>query len=543
TPATQTSSTSETQDVDSTPLATTGDTLDTSATDSTNNSSVNTNDTTGSDSTVTEVTLPELGESVTEGTVTRWLVSEGDTVEVDQPIVEISTDKVDSEVPSPIAGTVTQLLAQEDDTVEVGNPLAIIGGSATTTPTDTATTSSTDTATSSVPSADDATTNSVSPAVAATAGATAATIAASAQTSTSATNASATAGGPGIYASPLVRKDAREKGIDLSTIQGTGVGGRITREDLGVTSAADATTSTSSSSTPSAAPVAGAAAAGAMAGAAATQSTASASTATPATATTGGTDTQATTAQDTGADFEVSPLRGTMEKASRMRQVIAQRMKDSLDQSAQLTQIHEVDMSNIVKLRNAKKDEFLQREGTKLTFLPFFAKAVAEALQQFPKLNATFDQDAKTITYPAEENIAFAVDTPKGLLVPVVPNAGNLSVAEFAQKINDVAARTRDGKIGPNELSGGTFTITNYGSVGAISDTPIINQPQAAILGLGAIVKRPWVVTTAEGDDTIAIRSIVTLSLTYDHCLVDGADAGRFMSAVKKRLEAADFDV
>ncbi|MFT4246031.1 MAG: 2-oxo acid dehydrogenase subunit E2, partial [Micrococcaceae bacterium] len=343
----------------------------------------------------------------------------------------------------------------------------------------------------------------------------------------------------GTYASPLVRKAAREKGVDLADLKGTGVGGRITREDVdnasgsGSTSSSDNAGKDKDSSSSAKTPTTAGAAAGAV-------------------ATSAGTKKSEDTKSDSKADsskssssvgYEVSPLRGTTVKADRTRQVVAKRMVESLDSSAQLTQVHEVDMTKIAKLRASKKNEFLEREGTKITFLPFFAKAVVEALQQFPKVNGLLSADNKTITYPESENLSIAVDTDRGLLVPVIKDAGDKSLAEMAHAINEIAGKARDGKIGPKDLSGGTFTITNYGSVGAISDTPIINQPQSAILGLGAIVKRPTVVPGADGEDTIAIRSIVTLSLTYDHRLVDGADAGRFMYTVKKRLEEADFDI
>ncbi|WP_415857256.1 2-oxo acid dehydrogenase subunit E2, partial [Sinomonas sp. G460-2] len=233
---------------------------------------------------------------------------------------------------------------------------------------------------------------------------------------------------------------------------------------------------------------------------------------------------------------------GTTEKAPRIRQVIARRMRESLDTSTQLTQVHEVDMTKIAKLRDRAKGAFLAQNGVKLTFLPFIAKAVAEALKQHPKLNAEYNEDKQEITYHNAEHLAIAVDTEKGLLVPVINNAGDLNLAGLAGRIADVAGRTRSGKIGPDELSGGTFSITNIGSVGALFDTPIINQPQVAILGTGAIVKRPWVTQNAEGDDVISIRSMMYLSLTYDHRLVDGADAGRFLQTLRARLEGGAFE-
>jgi 2-oxoglutarate dehydrogenase E2 component (dihydrolipoamide succinyltransferase) len=242
------------------------------------------------------------------------------------------------------------------------------------------------------------------------------------------------------------------------------------------------------------------------------------------------------------ASAAASSLRGTVQKAPRIRQVIARRMRESLDVSTQLTQVHEVDMTKVAKLRLKAKNSFQAQNGVKLTFLPFIAKAVAEALKQHPKLNAAYDEEKQEITYHNAEHLAIAVDTDKGLLVPVISDAGNLNLAGLAGKIADVADRTRNGKIGPDELSGGTFSITNIGSVGALFDTPIINQPQVGILGTGAIVKRPVVVTDENGDDSLAIRSMMYLSLTYDHRLVDGADAGRFLQTLKARLESGAFE-
>ena len=300
------------------------------------------------------------------------------------------------------------------------------------------------------------------------------------------------------YVTPLVRKLANQQGVDIASLTGTGVGGRIRKQD--VLAAAEA----------KAAPAPAAAAPAARAAA-------------PVSA-------------------AASSLRGTVQKAPRIRQVIARRMRESLDVSAQLTQVHEVDMTRIAKLRTAAKDNFLATNGVKLTFLPFIAKAVAEALKQHPKLNAEYNEEAQEITYHNAEHLAIAVDTEKGLLVPVISNAGDLNLAGMAGKIADVASRTRQGKIGPDELSGGTFSITNIGSVGALFDTPVINQPNVAILGTGAIVKRPVVVTDENGDDSLAIRSMMYLSLTYDHRLVDGADAGRFLLTLRARLEEGAFE-
>ena len=430
-----------------------------------------------------EVTLPALGESVTEGTVTRWLKEVGEQVEVDEPLVEVSTDKVDTEVPSPVAGTLLEIRIQEDEEAEVGQVLAIIGDSSAAAP--------------AAPAAP-------APAAAAPAPATPAAPAAPASApDTPATPAAPAADGEA-YVTPLVRKLAKDNGIDLSTVKGTGVGGRIRKQDVQAAIAAKG-------STAPAAPAASAAPA-------------------------------ADGAPKAAHTFEVSPKRGTVEKTARIRQVIAKRMRESLDISTQLTQVTEVDMTRVAQLRGKAKDGFLAREGAKLTFLPFFAQAVTEALQQHPALNASMTEDLKQITYPDSENVAIAVDTPKGLLVPVIKNASDLGIAGLAKAIGDLGGRARTGDIAPEELTGSTFTITNIGSFGALFDTPIINQPNVAILGTGSIVKRPMVVKDVDGNDSIAIRSMCYLSLTYDHRVVDGADAGRFLYTLKTRLEEANFE-
>ena len=431
-----------------------------------------------------EVTLPALGESVTEGTVTRWLKEVGEQVEVDEPLVEVSTDKVDTEIPSPVAGTLLEIRIPEDEEAEVGQVLAIIG----------------DSSAAAAPAAPAA----PAPAAAAPAPATPAAPAAPASApDTPATPAAPAADGEA-YVTPLVRKLAKDNGIDLSTVKGTGVGGRIRKQDVQAAIAAKG-------STAPAAPAASAAPA-------------------------------ADGAPKAAHTFEVSTKRGTVEKTARIRQVIAKRMRESLDISTQLTQVTEVDMTRVAQLRGKAKDGFLAREGAKLTFLPFFAQAVAEALQQHPALNASMTEDLKQITYPDSENVAIAVDTPKGLLVPVIKNASDLGIAGLAKAIGDLGGRARTGDIAPEELTGSTFTITNIGSFGALFDTPIINPPNVAILGTGSIVKRPMVVKDVDGNDSIAIRSMCYLSLTYDHRVVDGADAGRFLYTLKTRLEEANFE-
>ncbi|MGM0931511.1 MAG: 2-oxoglutarate dehydrogenase, E2 component, dihydrolipoamide succinyltransferase [Actinomycetota bacterium] len=448
----------------------------------------------------TEVTLPALGESVTEGTVTRWLKQVGDTVEVDEPLLEVSTDKVDTEIPSPVAGTVQEIKVAEDETAEVGSVLAIIGtgaGPAKAEPKEAEPVAAAPAQEREAPVQEPA--QAERPAAEAPKAqapkAEAPKAEAAAAEAPEAAPAPASAASDTGYVTPLVRKLANQHKVDLSTVKGTGVGGRIRKQDV-----LEAAESAAKPAAPAAA------SAGAPAQAAA------------------------------------STKRGTVEKAPRIRQVIARRMRESLDVSTQLTQVHEIDMTKVVKLRERAKKSFQDQNGVKLTYLPFIAKAVAEALKQHPKLNAEYDEDKQQITYHDAEHLAIAVDTDKGLLVPVINDAGNLNLAGLAGKIADVAARTRSNKIGPDELSGGTFSITNIGSVGALFDTPIINQPQVGILGTGSIVKRAVVVQDENGDDSIAIRSMMYLSLTYDHRLVDGADAGRFLQTLRARLEAGQFE-
>jgi pyruvate dehydrogenase E2 component (dihydrolipoamide acetyltransferase) len=469
----------------------------------------------------TEITMPALGESVTEGTVTRWLKEVGEEVEVDEPLLEVSTDKVDTEVPSPVAGVVQAHLAEEDDTVEVGAPLARIGSGAPAESAPAEEAPKEEAPAEEAPKQEapaeeapkqeapkqEAPKQESAPKPAATASAQSASAAQAEEPVEAAAQAPAaadTVGENAAYVTPLVRRLAREKGVDLSQVSGTGVGGRIRKQDV----------EAAAKNGPAAAP---AAQSGASAGA-------------------------------PKAPFKVeipeeaAKLRGTTEKASRIRQTIAKRMSESLDVSAQLTQVIEVDMSRVVKLRKANKEAFQAKHGSKLTYLPFFAKAIVEALQVHPKVNAQYDLESQQITYFDHEHLAVAVDTPRGLLVPVIKDAGDLSVAGLSKAIDDVADRTRNNKIMPDELSGGTFTVTNIGSVGALFDTPIINQPQMGIIGTGAIVRRPIAVKTADGDEAIAIRDMVYLPLTYNHQLVDGADAGRFLQTIKARLEEGNFE-
>ncbi|MGO2531884.1 2-oxoglutarate dehydrogenase, E2 component, dihydrolipoamide succinyltransferase [Arthrobacter rhombi] len=450
-----------------------------------------------------DVTLPALGESVTEGTVTRWLKQVGDDVEVDEPLLEVSTDKVDTEIPSPVAGTLLEIKVNEDDTAEVGSVLAVIGSGAA--PAAEAPKAEAPQEEAPKQEAPEAEAPQEEAPKQEAAKAEAPQQEAPKQEAPKAeapkpVSTPAPAGGNDGYVTPLVRRLASQNEIDLSTVTGTGVGGRIRKQD--VLDAVEAKKS--------AAPAAPANGSG--------------------------------SAPKAPAAVVPSSLRGKTEKAPRIRQVIAKRMRESLETSTQLTQVHEVDMTRVAKLRTSAKAQFQAVNGTKLTYLPFIAKAVAEALKQHPKLNAEYDEEKQEITYHDAEHLAIAVDTDKGLLVPVINNAGDLNLAGVASRIDDVAKRTRDNKIGPDELSGGTFSITNIGSVGALFDTPIINQPQVAILGTGAIVKRPMVVAGTDGDDTIAIRHMMYLSLTYDHRLVDGADAGRFLQTLRARLEEGAFE-
>ena len=465
----------------------------------------------------TEVTMPALGESVTEGTVSSWYKAVGDTIEADEPLVSVATDKVDTDVPSPVSGVVIKLLVPEDETVDVGTPIAIIGApGATPAP---AAPAPAPVAAEPTPAPAPAVPAPVAPAAPAAAPAPVAPAPAPA-VATEPAPAAVAEPAPSVvtnsaYVTPLVRKLAREKGVDLSTVAGSGVGGRIRKEDV---EAKAAQIAAEKAAQEAAAKAAAKAAAQAPAPAAPAPASAKPAAAKPAVDTT---------------------LRGKTEKMSRLRQVISTRMIESLQTSAQLTTVVEVDVTRIASLRARAKNAFLAANGTKLTFLPFFVQAATEALKAHPKLNASIN--GKEVTYHAVEHIGIAVDTPRGLLVPVVKNAGDLNIPGLAKRINDLAARTRGNQVNPQELSGSTFTITNTGSGGALFDTPIINQPEVAILGLGAITKQPRVVRDADGNETIGIRSVCYLALSYDHRLIDGADAARYLMTVKKRLEEGDF--
>ena len=429
--------------------------------------------------------MPALGESVSEGTVTRWLKNVGDSVAVDEALLEVSTDKVDTEIPSPVAGTLLAIDVAVDTTVAVGARLGLIGTSG------------------SVPAPAPAAPIVAAPAVSEPI-AQVPVAQVPAQPSTPVAVPSTPAPAPATpvtqptdaYVTPIVRKLANDLGVNLSTVRGSGIGGRIRKEDVMAAKPASAPSQSApvAASAPAARPAAPVA----------------------------------------------SPLRGTTVTMSRLRKVIAARMVESLQVSAQLTTVIEVDVTKIARLRDRSKATFEAREGVKLSFLPFFAVAVCEALKQHPVLNSSVEGDQ--IIYHGAEHLGVAVDTERGLLVPVIHNAGDLNMGGVARKIADLAARTRDNKVTPDELGGGTFTLTNTGSRGALFDTPIINQPQVAILGLGAVVKRPMVVKGEDGGETIAIRSMVYLGLSYDHRVVDGADAARFLVTLKERLEGGAFE-
>ena len=439
------------------------------------------------------VVLPALGESVTEGTVTRWLKKVGDSVNVDEPLVEVSTDKVDTEIPSPVAGVIEQILVQEDETVQVGAVLVIIGsGSGAAAPA--APAAEVPIAPPVVqappaPVAPPVIPAPVAPPVVVAAPVVAAPVAppvvAAPVISVPATS-STDAG----YVTPLVRKFAQDSGVDLSRVSGTGVGGRIRKEDVMAATPGSAASSTASSAPHVPAPV--------------------------------------------------SAQRGTSEPMSRLRKVLAERAVASMVSSAQLTTVVEVDVTRIAEMRKSVQARFTAATGTKLNFMPFFFLASAEALRSHPKLNASIE--GETIHYHPSENISFAVDTDRGLLTPVIRDAASLSLAQIAQQIADLASRTRENKLKPDEMMGGTFTLTNTGSRGALFDTPVVFLPQVAILGTGVVAKRPVVITGSDGQESIAIRSMVYLALSYDHRLIDGADASRYLVDVKARLEEANFN-
>src|SRR6266545_462721 len=475
----------------------------------------------------TVVTMPALGESVTEGTITRWLKQPGDRVEVDEPLLEVSTDKVDTEIPSPAAGTLVEIKVNEDDTAEVGAPLAVIGGDGAAAAPAPAEAAPAPAEAAPAPAAARPAETAPAPAQAEPAQAAAAPPAAAPAAAPQAAPAPPAAapaaaqpaapaeapgeepaeGEPGGYVTPLVRKLAAEHGVQLAALKGTGVGGRIRKQDV-----LDAAEQQQKAAEPAPQPSAPAAQAPAA------QAPSAAPAATP------------------------SPLRGRTEKLSRMRSIIAKRMVEALQTAAQLTTVVEVDVTRIARLRQEAKADFQARHGVKLSFLPFFALAAVEALRIHPQVNASIDTDAGTVTYHDAEHLGLAVDTERGLMLPVIHNAGDLNLAGLARRIADIAERTRAGKVTPDEVSGATFTLTNTGSRGALFDTPIVPLPQVAMLGTGAVVKRAVVVDDAHLGEIIVPRSMVYLALSYDHRLVDGADAARFLGTVKERLQGASFE-
>ena len=423
--------------------------------------------------------------------MTRWLKSLGDSVEMDEPLVEISTDKVDTEIPSPVAGTLAEIVAAEDATIEVGGVLARIGSAGAVSA---ATTSETKPAPAMEATASPAVEDppAAAPAPATPASATSSQAGAPAPSAVPPATAPAPQSGNVGYVTPLVRNLAQERGLDLSTISGTGVGGRIRKEDvLAATPATAASTTTGTTGAGSVAAV-------------------------------------------------VSELRGQTVPMTKIRKITAERMLESMQSMAQLTTVIEVDCTRLWALRNRAKVSFEKKEGAKLTFLPFFTKAAAEALQEHAFLNASID--GESIVYHDAVNMGIAVDTPKGLMVPVIKNADSISLADHARAIADLAGRARDGKATLDDLQGATFTVTNTGSGGTLFDTPVVASPQVGILATPLIEKRPVVVKGPDGGDVFAIRPMMYLPLSYDHRLVDGADAARFLQSIKTRIETAAFE-
>ncbi|EXU62001.1 dihydrolipoamide acetyltransferase [Streptomyces sp. PRh5] len=457
----------------------------------------------------TDVVLPALGESVTEGTVTRWLKEVGESVEADEPLLEVSTDKVDTEIPAPAAGTLLEILVGEDETAEVGAKLAVIGAAGAAPaaapaeapaapapapePVQEAPAPAPAPQAPSAPAPQAVTPEPVAPepapAAPAPAPAPAATI-----------PAPAAPEAEGAYVTPLVRKLAAENNVDLSTVKGTGVGGRIRKQDVIATAEAAKAAAQAQAQAPAA-------------------------------------------AAPKAAAQEVSPLRGQTIKMPRMRKVIGDNMMKALHSQAQLTSVVEVDVTKVMRLRARAKEAFAQREGVKLSPMPFFVKAAVQALKAHPAINARINEDDNTITYFDVENVGIAVDAEKGLMTPVIKNAGDLNIAGLSKKTAELAGKVRSNKITPDEVSGATFTISNTGSRGALFDTIIVPPNQVAILGIGATVKRPVVIDHPELGETIAVRDMTYVALSYDHRLVDGADAARYLTAVKEILEAGEFEV
>lgn len=461
----------------------------------------------------TDVVLPALGESVTEGTVTRWLKSVGDSVEADEPLLEVSTDKVDTEIPAPTSGVLLEITVGEDETAEVGAKLAVIGApgaapaaAAPAAPAAPAPAPAAPAAPVAPPApapAPAAPAPAPAPVAAAPAPAAPAPAPAAPAPVTPAPAPAATSGDDGAYVTPLVRKLAAENGVDLASVKGTGVGGRIRKQD--VVAAAEAAKAAAAAPAPAAAA-------------------------------------PAAPAAKKAPTLEASPLRGQTVKMPRIRKVIGDNMVKALHEQAQLSSVVEVDVTRLMKLRGRAKDSFAAREGVKLSPMPFFVKAAAQALKAHAPINAKINEAEGTITYFDTENIGIAVDSEKGLMTPVIKHAGDLNIAGIAKATAELAGKVRANKITPDELSGATFTISNTGSRGALFDTIIVPPGQVAILGIGATVKRPAVLETEEGT-VIAVRDMTYLTLSYDHRLVDGADAARYLTAVKAILEAGEFEV
>ena len=439
------------------------------------------------------VEMPELGDSVTEGTITQWLKSVGDTVEVDEPLLEVSTDKVDTEIPSPVAGTLQEILADEDDTIEVGEVIARIGDGSAPAKSDDSDSDSKAEAKEEEKAEEPKKEEKKDEAPKKD------------ESAAKNTSAKVNNGDNVPYVTPLVRKLADKHGVDLNSVEGTGVGGRIRKQD--VLAAAGEVEAPKSGSDK---------AASGKSGERANWSTKS-------------------------VDPEKQELIGTTQKVNRIREITASKMVEALQISAQLTHVQEVDVTAVADMRKKNKQAFVDKYGANLSYLPFIVKATVEALVSHPNVNASYNPETKEMTYHADVNVAIAVDTPRGLLTPVIHKAQDKTLPEIAQAIAELADKARNNKLKPNDLTGATFTVTNIGSEGALLDTPILVPPQAGILGTAAITKRP-VVVNDDGQDAIAIRQMCYLPFTYDHQVVDGADAGRFITTIKDRLETANFE-
>ncbi|MFF8329878.1 2-oxoglutarate dehydrogenase, E2 component, dihydrolipoamide succinyltransferase [Streptomyces cacaoi] len=452
----------------------------------------------------TDVVLPALGESVTEGTVTRWLKQVGEEVAEDEPLLEVSTDKVDTEIPAPAAGTLLEIVVGEDETAEVGAKLAVIGAAgaapaAQPAPQAPAPQAQPEPAPAPAPAPAQPATPEPAPAPQAPAAPAQPAAPAPAPAAAPApAPAPAAVENEGAYVTPLVRKLAAEQGVNLASVQGTGVGGRIRKQDVLAAAEAAKAQAPAAAPAPSAAPQAPA--------------------------------------------LEASPLRGQTIKMPRIRKAIGDNMMKALHEQAQLTSVVEVDVTKIMKLRARAKDAFAQREGVKLSPMPFFVKAAVQALKAHPAVNARINEAEGTITYFDTENVGIAVDSEKGLMTPVIKNAGDLNIAGISRQTADLAGKVRGNKITPDDLAGATFTVSNTGSRGALFDTVIVPPGQVAILGIGATVKRPVVIEHPELGETIAVRHMTYLALSYDHRLVDGADAARYLTTVKQILEAGEFE-